>query len=362
MRSIYFLVLYFVIPFFNFNSETQKVETAFNDFKKIKKEVLKIAKKKNIPAFDLLIQKGTEKFELSYHHPKLKAQTVYGIGSATKLLAATLIFKLIEEGEITLNDPVSKHIDFLPNEYIANITIKQLLNHTSGLADYTQNPQWIQQVINGQAPKTFAEKLALINTEQNHTNSFSYSNTNYVFLEEIVSKITNQSFQEAFNRFYKNLGFETIQIGETPENTIAFFAQDEEKSSNVSEWREHYGFDGGAYATTEEMNLFLHKIFIEKSILQQSSLNMMQTWTSMQPMEIPIGKSGKLAEYGYGIMKLSNKNQTYIGHSGGTLKYQSFLFYNEANTTSISFTTNCSGLHYNYIFFQEMIPVVLDRL
>ncbi|MFK7750318.1 MAG: serine hydrolase domain-containing protein [Kordia sp.] len=358
MRSIYFLALYFLLPF----SEVQKVETAFNGFKKIKKDVLKIAQKKNIPAFNLLIQQGKEKFELNYHHPKLKDQSVYGIGSTTKLLATTLIFKLIEEGELILNDPVSKYIDFLPNEYIANITIKQLLNHTSGLADYTQNPQWIQKVINGQAPKTFAEKLAFINTEQNHTNTFSYSNTNYVFLEEIVSKITKQSFKEAFNNFYKNLGFETIQIGETPENTIAFFAQDEKKSSDVSQWREHYGFDGGAFATTEEMNLFLHKMFVEKSILQQSSLHTMQTWISMQPMEIPIGKAGKIAAYGYGIMKLTYKNETYIGHSGGTLKYQSFLFYNEANNTAISFTTNCSGLHYNNVFFQEMIPVILDRL
>jgi D-alanyl-D-alanine carboxypeptidase len=338
------------------------IEAASDTVENLKKKLLKIAKKQNIPAFDIVIEQGDETFQLSYHHPKLPAQTVYGIGSTTKLLAATIIFKLIEEGKLDRNAPISTYLENLPNQKLGNITIAQLLNHTSGLSDYTKNPKWIQQVINGKAPKTFETKLKLINTTQDYSGTFTYSNTNYTFLEEIVSKITEQPFYKVFNDFYKELGFKSIQIGETPNNAVAFFAQTDKQSSNVSSWREHYGFDGGAYATTAELNTLLQKLFVEKSILKATTLRDMQTWIPMKPMEIPLGKDGKLADYGFGIMKLSYKEHTYIGHSGGTLKYQSFVFYNEVSHTKISFVSNCSGRHYNKAFFQEMIPEILEAL
>lgn len=363
MRSIYIFIAVFISPLLCWNIATYENKTIGNSFKKIKKEVLKIAKKQNVPAFDLYIQQEEKVLQVTFHHPELKPQTVYGIGSTTKFLAATLIFKLIEDGKLNLNDPISKYLEeTLTIENASEITIKQLLNHTSGLHDYTKNPKWIQNVINAKAPQTFTEKIALINTKLSTTGTFAYSNTNYLFLEKIVSTITQKPFEKAFNEFYQNLGFKTIQIGSIPEDAIAFFAQDNKGSSNVSGWREHYGFDGGAYATVKELNQFLHKIFIEKTILTQETLDTIQTWIPMKPMTIPIGIAGKLDEYGYGMMKLTYKGQTYIGHSGGTLKYQSFLFYNEITKTSVSFVTNCSGRHYNNVFFQEMIPAILDKL
>jgi CubicO group peptidase (beta-lactamase class C family) len=252
MRYFYLLLVVFSSFSLNVNSNLNTFETTSSSFTNLKEKLLKIAKAQNVPAFDLLIQQGEEETKLSYHHPKLPAQTVYGIGSTTKLLAATLIFKYVEDGKLNLDDPISKYIDELPNENIGKITIAQLLNHTSGLSDYTKNPKWIQQVINAQAPMIFAEKLRLINTKQDYSGTFTYSNTNYTFLEEIIFRITDQSYYGIFNDFYKELGLETIQIGEIPAGAIAFFAQTDKKSSNVSNWREHYGFDGGAYATTKK--------------------------------------------------------------------------------------------------------------
>lgn len=62
----------------------------------------------------------------------------------------------------------------------------------------------------------------------------------------------------------------------------------------------------------------------------------------IRPIAVPIGK-GSIPEYGNGMMKLNYDGKTYIGHSGGTLKYQSFMFFNEKDNVSISIVTNCSG-------------------
>jgi CubicO group peptidase (beta-lactamase class C family) len=78
-------------------------------------------------------------------------------------------------------------------------------------------------------------------------------------------------------------------------------------------------------------------------------------------MSIPIG-SGEISEYGNGIMKLTYEGQEYVGHFGSTLKYQSMVFYNSANNISISVVTNCSGPYFNKVFFQELIPAILDEL
>lgn len=114
-------------------------------------------------------------------------------------------------------------------------------------------------------------------------------------------------------------------------------------------WVKNYGYDGGIFSTSDELNRFLRKLFVEKEILSESSLSNMQDWTSMTPMDIPIGE-GKISGYGHGLMKLEYGGNEYIGHSGGTLKYQSFLFYDQESDITIALVTNCSGRYYNNVF------------
>ena len=79
----------------------------------------------------------------------------------------------------------------------------------------------------------------------------------------------------------------------------------------------------------------------------------MEEWISMESMTIPIGSNGKISEYGNGIMKLIYNEQEYIGHFGSTLKYQSMAFFNIEKNISISIVSNCSGKHYNNVFFKN---------
>ncbi len=334
----------------------------FNLSNKIKKKVIKIAKNKNIPSLELTITTEQDVINFNYNHKDVEKQSVYGIGSTTKFLSAVLIFKLIEDEKLKIDDKVTDYVNLTqPIIGIENLTIKNLLNHTSGLSDYTKNPDWIASVMNSSAPKNFEKKILLVNDTTENSDTFSYSNTNYLFLQKIVEAITGESYKVAFNNFYSANNLSDIKIGIDENGLQAFFGQTEQASPDVSDWREYYGFDGGAYTNTKTLDKFLTKLFKDKSILKSSTISKMEEWIAMDPMILPIG-NGIISESGNGIMKLTYNGQEYIGHFGSTLKYQSMVFYNTKKNISISIVTNCSGRHFNNVFFQELIPAILDEL
>ena len=330
--------------------------------KRIEKKITKIAKKKNLPALEVSISTTNESVDFKYSNDEVEEQKIFGIGSATKFLTAVLIFELIEDGKLKLDDQVSNYM-ISPSEIsgFENITIRNLLTHTSGLPDYTKNPDWITRVMNGEAPNLFEEKVLLIDKISNEFGKFNYSNSNYLFLEEIVETITNQPYNVYFNTFFEAHNLPGITLGTTEPNLQAFFAQTNEASSNVSMWNEYYGFDGGAYTNAKTLNDFLILLYRDKSLLTPNTLLQMEEWVEMEQMTIPVG-NGQISHYGNGVMKLRYNDQDYLGHFGSTLKYQSMALYNPKTDTSISVVTNCSGRHYNKVFFQELIPAILDEL
>src|SRR4051812_23453490 len=66
--------------------------------------------------------------------------TVYRIGSITKQFTSSAIMQLVEQGKIGLRDPITKYLPEYPQW--SGVTVRQLLNHTSGIHSYTSNPEW----------------------------------------------------------------------------------------------------------------------------------------------------------------------------------------------------------------------------
>lgn len=329
---------------------------------KIKSVVEIVAKSRNIPSLGLAISTKGKNYQFNYHNPDVLQQEIYGIGSTTKLLSAVLVMHYVEQNELDINEKVVSYINKSDIDHIVgieNVTVLQLLRHESGISDYANNPVWFERLGEGNAPVTFHEKMELVESELESKGRFSYSNTNYLLLEKLIENVTGLHYIEAFNEYYKSLNID-IEIGINTNELQAFFASTEESSRDVSSLEEHYGFDGGAYTTPQDLLIFFSDLFVNKSILSQESLSIMQSWGPMSP-ELPIA-SGKVTLYGVGIMHLVYERKSYIGHTGGTLKYQSFAFFSPKDETIVVVMTNSSGRHYNNAFFQELIPSILDEL
>lgn len=127
-------------------------------------------------------------------------------GSITKTFLATVVLQLVDEGSLQLDDPVEKWLPGLvPNGQ--NITVKQLLNHTSGLYDFlrtlTRPPEpgfldyrWRTWTAEEQIRRALAHPPVF----KIPGSQYSYSNTNYALLGEIVEKVTGESYGDQIER------------------------------------------------------------------------------------------------------------------------------------------------------------------
>ncbi len=151
-------------------------------------------------------------------------QTAFAIGSVTKTFVAALILELSEEGRLGLDDPVRR---WLPTAAVASsVTIRQLLDHTSGLYDYFSNPLIDPALFD--APRrvwTAARSLSYVKRPyfEPGTN-WAYSNTNYVLLGMIAERVTGTRIAtELRRRFFDPLKLRTVfvQAAETPRAPVA---------------------------------------------------------------------------------------------------------------------------------------------
>jgi D-alanyl-D-alanine carboxypeptidase len=136
--------------------------------------------------------------------------TIYNIASMTKQFTAACVMLLQQDGKLSVDDPISK---FLPNfPHGADITIRELLNHTSGLADYLDllDPNKLS------IPRILAavEKAPLRFTPGTR---YEYSNTNYVLAGVIVGKASGMPFDTFLTkRIIRPLALNSTSIGTTP--------------------------------------------------------------------------------------------------------------------------------------------------
>jgi D-alanyl-D-alanine carboxypeptidase len=122
--------------------------------------------------------------------------TVSALGSITKSFTAVVIMQLVQEGKLSLDDTIDKWFPDQPNGH--KITVRMLLSHTSGLANYismgnVMDPQWAR----AWAPADLvAEANKLGPVDKPGSRTAHYANTNYILLGMIVEKITGNSWEQ----------------------------------------------------------------------------------------------------------------------------------------------------------------------
>jgi D-alanyl-D-alanine carboxypeptidase len=125
---------------------------------------------------------------------------LFDIGSTGKNYVAALILQLVEEGRFTLEDPLRKWLPDYPN-IDNNITVRQMLNHTSGIYDIVKNSRspW-QMAYKSTKMWTQEQILADLVDKPYFTpgNGWHYSSTNYILLRMIVEKVTGLKVSESY--------------------------------------------------------------------------------------------------------------------------------------------------------------------
>lgn len=134
---------------------------------------------------------------------RLSADDQFRMGSNTKTMTAALVLQLVAEHRLVLQDPVEKWLPGLvPNG--RNITLRMLLNHTSGLYDYIQDPGSLARVTGADTSAVRPEELLAVSAQYPPLFApgaeYAYSNTNYVALGLVLEKATGQNVATLLQR------------------------------------------------------------------------------------------------------------------------------------------------------------------
>ena len=130
-------------------------------------------------------------------HNAVDPSATFRIASITKVFVAVVALQLVEEGRLDLDEPLSAYRPALP---YGQVTIRQLLNHTSGIPDYSQTPNLGEELLADRDRRwSSTEVIALIENNKPQFpagTGYQYSNTDYVLLGEVISAVTGTSWAQ----------------------------------------------------------------------------------------------------------------------------------------------------------------------
>lgn len=281
-----------------------------------------------IPGISIAIAEGDKVFfARAYGFDDVSAQlaatnaTVYGIGSITKQFTAAAIMRLVERGQLKLDDKAIAFVSEL-NPSFANVTIEHLLTHTSGIRDY--NPL----ITNAYEPKSESEILALINGTSLlflPGTSWSYSNSNYYILGVIIERIAGDSYMHYLEQnFFLPLGLTSTDLCHAPlpwgyvrVSGIIERVQSAEPSLTFAA--------GGMCSAATDLVRWNQALISGRAVSPESYQRMKTPFTL---------KNGLIVPYGYGLLLEPLDNHPRVWHGGIVLGYTTNLaWYPEANLT-----------------------------
>jgi D-alanyl-D-alanine carboxypeptidase len=153
---------------------------------------------------DTLLLEGVGERDRDKHLPAT-ATTVYRIGSITKQFTAAAIMQLVEQGKIRLTDPITRYLPEYPQWHA--VTVRQLLNHTSGIHPHTDDATFAHI---SRVEHTPAELVALISRDTfdfTPGTQWRYDNTGYLLLGMILDRLTGESYPRYMQtHFFTPLG------------------------------------------------------------------------------------------------------------------------------------------------------------
>ncbi|MEA5517947.1 serine hydrolase domain-containing protein [Limnoraphis robusta Tam1] len=277
---------------------------------------------------------GTSGFSQLETQTPLTVEDRFEIGSITKIFVATTVLQLVEEGTLTLEDTLDQ---WLPDQVLENIpnaeqiTIRQLLNHTSGIVDYTL-PLFFQAQRN---PGVFLQEwqpeelLTFISNQEPYFSpgeSWEYCNTNVILLGLILETATQSNIAaEIRSRILEPLALNNTFFAEEEEipggYVDAYWDFDQDGTfNNVSQANLSWAWAAGAMVSNPtDMARFIAGL-LTGDILEPESLAEMLT--VVKPID-----SNNYDAYGLGIGVLESPIRQWYGHRGLTLAHRSNLFY-----------------------------------
>jgi CubicO group peptidase (beta-lactamase class C family) len=260
-------------------------------------------------------------------------ETAFPLNSISKQFTAALILKLAEEGKLSIDDPVARHLpDFtaLPQ----GLTLRHLLTHTSGMRDIVAQPE-----LNAVLEKPGATEEEFVARARHSPADFapgarwSYANINYAMLTLIAERASGQGLEGALReRFFGPLGLSSLRVcpqhpgGTRGESRGHTRTQDKFEPHPPENFQLFRGM-GGLCGTATDLARWGHALAAGKVLSAQSYAQM------IAPARL---NDGRTADYGMGMALASPDGTRRLGHGGyGGGFSEQFAHYPEGELTVV---------------------------
>lgn len=291
------------------------------------------------------------------------------VGSTVKTLTAVTILQLCEEGRISLDDKVS---DYLPEDVLDRIenadvaTVRQLLQHSSGIYNYIQDLQFQTASMNDLTKEWFPDEL--LSYARGRSAYFApdedcyYSNTGYVLLGKVIEEICGRPFYKEFeDRFFRPLGMSETAFAEedpVPDDLVRgyvdFFSTMKLLESTWYSGWDYHTADGGLISNPYNLTVFMRALFSGR-LLKPETMEKMLSWKTPLTQDPAYYEMG----YGLGIFRYRTGKGDIYGHSGDAIGYYAIMLYHPESDTAISWAVNGNYGNLDAIFSSKE---AMDRI
>lgn len=308
-----------------------------------------------------------------YNNVSMKPCTISRMGSTVKMFTAVTVLKLAEEGKLNIDDKAS---NYLQGDVITKIenadkaTIRQLLQHSSGIYNYIQNLQFqtasLNNLIKEWKPVELLQYAYGKKAYFNPGADVSYSNTGYIMLGMIIEKVTGKPFYKIFEeKIFTPLNLTSTKFAaENPvpagiaRGYIDFYSNLQVTESTYYSGWDYYTADGGLISNPYDMNRFFTALMTGQ-IINNMSLTQMLNWQTPKEQDadyFPI-------EYGLGIFKIQTAKGIAYMHSGDAIGYYANMLYFPADGTTIVYATNSNyGKIDNLISSKQAVENIINTV
>ncbi len=266
---------------------------------------------------------------------KPNVDTKYRIGSITKTFTAVLVLKAVEEGKLKLDDKLSSCYPAVKNA--DKITIENLLNHRSGIANFTDSPNYMNYNTTKKSEQELIDLIVKGGSDFAPDSKAAYSNSNFVLLSFILHKIYKKDFATILTeKITKPLSLKNTYFGKPADilKNEAFSYSFKGKWEKESETDMSIPMGAGAIVSTPSDltkfadALFGGKLLTEKSLIEMKFLK---------------------DNFGLGLFSVPFFDKKGFGHNGGIDGFSSAMYHFEDGKVTVAIISNGTRFDNNQI-------------
>jgi D-alanyl-D-alanine carboxypeptidase len=266
-----------------------------------------------------------------------EAGTVYRLASITKQFTAAAVMRLVERGAVKLEDPITK---YLP-QYAQwkDVTVRQLLNHTSGIKSYTSSAEWRSHRGEELAPGAILKFVEKDSFDFKPGSEFRYNNSGYMLLGLLIEQVAKQPYATHLQReFFGPLGLRSATYCPSEPTDAAYavaYSRADDSFRAAEPIKMSHPFSAGALCMSVPDYLRWQSALMGGRIVKPASLALMAG-----PETLP---SGKTTGYGMGLMPGTVGEHKSVQHGGSINGFSTQQLWFPAERLSIVTFVNTDG-------------------